>query len=388
MQIHKAYRIRIYPSSEQEKHFLDTINACRFVYNYYLDMRLSAYSDGGRQIPHAELSRDLTKLRKSTEWLRDIQISPLQQSLRTLDVAYSKFYRKESHFPRFRSRRDTRQSFRKPDAWSLNGNRLRIERNLSVRFRGTPPPPTAKLGTLTISRSTTGKWYASITCTEFLEQNAAPSATSIGIDLGLRALATTSDGVKYANPAVHKKQLKHLKLLQQSLARKDRDSYRYKKAKLEVARMHEKIANRRMNHLHQVSSAITRKNHALIAVEDLAVANMMKNRRLSRSIGDVAWGEFLRQLEYKQSWSGGRFVKIDRFFPSSKTCSQCNFIVDRLPLNIRAWDCPRCEAHHDRDINAAKNILKQAEVQLGVESTDGSPLAGESYRLDEARSVV
>lgn len=368
MEITRGYRVRIYPNKEQEQYFLRTVGACRWVYNHFLEKKRDYYLEHNKALTYGVTSSQLTVLRKEVDWLSDAQFQPLQQSLRQLDVAYSNFFRKQARFPKFKSRRDSRQSFNKVTGWSIDGNKLSIVRGMSVRFRGTFPAK--REGTLTISRDATGRWYASTLATIQAEQTKLSGV--IGIDLGLTHLAITSDGDKYDNPSMAKKRAKRMKQIQQSLARKQQGSNRYAKAKLEVARLHRKVANQRINHLHQVSSAITSKNHALIAVEDLAVANMRKNHSLSGSITDVGWGELLKQLEYKQLWRGGQFVKIDRFFPSSKTCSECGFIQQDMPLSVRQWECPRCGAQHDRDINAAKNILKQAGERLGAESTDGS----------------
>lgn len=370
MEIKRAYKARIYPNQSQEQFFIKTIGACRFVYNYYLEMHKTTYVQTGGTLQYAFMSRDLTALRNGGQypWLAEVQTMPLQQSLRQLEKAYGNFFRKHQSFPRFKSKNDSKQSFRKSKDWKIVGNRIRLMAGFTFRYRGREIPSNAQLGTLTISRSASGKWYAAIQTTETYAQ--PPLNGAVGLDLGINNLAITSDGQKFDNPNIAKQKLKQLKSLQQSLSRKQKGSKSRAKAKLQVARLHEKIANQRMNHLHQVSSAITRKNHALIAVEDLAVANMLKNRRLSRSISDVSWGEFLRQLTYKQMWLGGQLIKVNRYFPSSKTCSSCSYIAQDMSLAIRQWKCPKCGVSHDRDINAAKNILKQAEVQLGAESTE------------------
>lgn len=370
MEVRKAYKVRLYPTEQQEQILFRTVGACRWVYNYYLALQINAYFQTGKAIPYADLSRDLTKMRNSDEypWLKETQYTPLQQSLRRLDVAYSRFYRKQANLPVFHSKRHAHQSFSKPIDWRIDGSRIVVQRDLRLKFRGTLPPESAILKSITVSVASTGKWYAAIQVIEKVEQ--PKLSGSVGIDLGLTHTAITSDGQKFDNLTIAKKRAKRLKYLQQSLARKQKGSNRRAKAKLEVARLHEKIANQRMNHLHQVSSAITGKNHALIAVEDLAVANMLKNRHLSKSISDVAWGELLRQLEYKQAWKGGQFVKIERFFPSSKTCNNCQYVSESMPLSVRWWDCPSCGMSWDRDVNAAKNILKQAEALLGVEGTE------------------
>lgn len=373
MDVHKAYKVRIYPNRQQEQLLLQTIGACRFVYNYYLTLQLNAYAQTGKNIPYTDLAKDLTQLRNSDEypWIKEVHHVPLQQSLRLLDGSYNSFFRGQNNLPRFKSKRDIRQSFRKPGGWRLVGDRLHIQQNIIVKARGRLPSDGTQLKGLTVSVSKTGKWYASIRVIERTTP-ASDYIEPIGIDLGLAHAAITSDGQKFDNLTLAKKRARRLKSLQQSLSRKQNGSRRRERAKLEVARLHEKIANQRMNHLHQVSSAITGKDHALIAVEDLSVVNMLKNRHLSRSISDVSWSELLRQIEYKQLWRGGQFVKVGRFFPSSKMCSNCQMVIMYMPLSVREWDCPGCGAHHDRDINAARNILKQAEVQLGVESTDGS----------------
>lgn len=363
---------------------MQTIGACRWVYNYYLDLQINAYFQTGKSLPYAALAVDLTKVRNSGDypWLKHIQAQPLQQSLRSLEVAYNRFFRGHAQQPKFKSRKGSRQSFRKFKDWRFIDGRLQIQSDIVVRHRGNNIPEDAICKTLTISKTSTGKWYASVKVTERIDVP-TEHTDPIGIDLGLTHLAITSEGQKFDNLTVAKKHAKQMKYLQQSLARKQKGSRRREKAKLELSRLHEKIANQRMNYLHQVSSAITRKNHALIAVEDLAVANMLKNRHLSRSISDVSWSELLRQIEYKQAWRGGQFVKVGRFFPSSKTCSNCLFVNQSMPLSVREWDCPKCGGHHDRDINAAQNILKQAEAQLGAENTESkanNPMVTDSMK--------
>jgi putative transposase len=382
MEINRAYKFRIYPNKIQEQKLLQTIGACRYIYNYYLNIQLNSHAQAGRIVSYADLARDLTKFRNSGDlpWMREVQAAPMQKSLRLLDVAYSNYFKGVSKLPRFRSKKDSRQSFSKAKDWGLKGGRLRIQGDIVVRVRGSLPPEATEMKTLTVSVTPTGKWFASICVIESIEQPYVLEG-KVGIDLGLTHTVITSEGEKFENLRPHKTQLKKLRALQQSLARKQGGSNRREKTRLRVARLHEKIANQRLHHLHQISSAITGKNHALIAVEDLAVANMLKNRRLSRSISDVSWGELLRQLEYKQAWKGGQFVKVGRFFPSSKTCSNCQLRADKMPLSIREWSCVGCGTTHDRDINAAKNILKQAEAQLVVESTDGSPLGRELLAL-------
>lgn len=368
MKVHKAYKVRVYPNEQQQKELLLIMDGCKFVYNYYLNLQINAFFQTGKSIAYADLSRDLTKLRHDTEWLSAIGVRPLQQSLRNLDKAYNRFFRGQNRLPSFKGMYKG-NSFSKPSEWSVKDRKINIQRGLAVKYRGTLPPD-AEMKTLTVSVTPAGKWYASIKVIEKIEQ--PKLSGKVGVDLGITHTAITSNGEKFDNLRPQKAQLKKLKKLQQQLARQEKGSNRREKTKQEIARLHEKIANKRINHLHQVSSAIIGKNPALIAVEDLSVVNMMKNRRLARSIADVSWGELLRQLEYKQTWKGGQFVKVDRFFPSSKRCSECGDMQSSMPLNVREWYCNACFTTHDRDVNAAKNILKQAEAQLVAESTDGS----------------
>lgn len=368
MEIIRAYKVKIYPNKNQQKELYKIIGSCRWIWNHYLELKTKIYIEQGRNIPYLELSKDLTQLRKSTTWLQETQLQPLQQSLRNLDGAYNKFFRKQNRFPRFKSKKDNKQSFQKAIGWKLINRKLFIQENVIVKIRG-KLPKTNKLGTLTISVKN-DKWFASMVVYEDIELPKTYSEP-IGIDMGLTHLVITSEGRKFENLHVQKRKLKKLKFLQQSLASKKKGGVRRQKAKEEISRLYCKIANQRNNHLHQVSKAITGKNHTVIAIEDLSVNNLMKNHKLARAIIDVSWAELIRQIEYKQKWKNGKFVKVDRFFPSSKMCSNCHFVLQGLSLDIREWVCPKCQTKHDRDINAAKNILQQAGLQLGMESKDG-----------------
>lgn len=359
MQIIRGYKVKVYPNKTQEQTFLQTIGACRFVYNHFLEEKKNYYLEHKKSLSYGATSKQLTKLRKDISWLSQIQFQPLQQSLRALDVSYGRFFRKQAKFPRFKSKKDARQSFRKVTGWKVNGNKINIMDGVSVRFRGVLP--INGLGTISIFRTSTGKWYASTTVKTEVKR-IKRYRKPIGVDLGLKTLATTSEGKKYPNIPIE-----NTKRENQALSRKKKGSKTREKARVVLALKQEKIKNKRSNHLHQMSKAIVSKNHAAIAVEDLAVKNMMQNHHLARSIGNASWGEFLRQLKYKQEWRGGKFIVIDRFFPSSKTCSKCRFILSSLSLSMRNWKCPRCGMEHDRDINAAKNILLQAGEQLGAE---------------------
>jgi len=314
----------------------------------------------------------LTKLKQKESWLSKIQTHILQQSLRDLDAAYKKFFIGQAQYPNFKKKCNLEQSFRKPADWRICGNKLQIERGFCVRFRGTVPSKNAKTGSITVKRDSCGDWWATIVCQEDREP-AKKSRGPLGVDLGLTHLAITSDGEKFENIRPKKVQAKSLKVLQQKLSRQKKGSNARGATKLKIARLHRHTSNIRSNHLHKVSKTIADKNHAVIAVESLSVKNMLKNHSLAGAIADASWSEFVRMLSYKQEWRGHRLAKIDRFFPSSKTCSQCSHIIGSLPLSSREWTCPKCLTHHDRDVNAAKMVLKhwQGACQ-GAEGTDGS----------------
>lgn len=362
MVIVRGYKVKIYPTEAQGQILLQHMGACRFVYNHFLDRKKTKYLKTGKNISYLVMSRELTQLRKNTDWMQKTQFQPLQQSLRSLDVAYNRFFKKLAKFPNFH-KKNGKQSMRKVTGWSIKGKHISIMNGVCVRFRGMFP--TERYGTLTISRDTVGNWWASTIAKE--ERRTPKLKGTVGVDIGLNHLAITSDGDKYANGRFLKDSLLRLRTASKNLSRKQKGSKNRTKAKLHLARLYLKIANRRKNHLHHVSRVIVGKNHSMIAVEDLSVKNMMANRRLAHSISDAGWGELIRQLTYKQKWNGGEIVKIDRFFPSSKTCSTCGFVCQILPLSIRVWQCPKCFSKHDRDLNASINIKRAGEL-LGVEA--------------------
>jgi len=362
MIITRGFKVKIYPTFSQEQILLQHIGACRFVYNHFLDKKKTAYLETGKNISYLTMSRELTKLRRETDWMKEVQFQPLQQSLRCLDVSYNRFFKKQAKFPNFH-KKNGKQSMRKVTGWSIDGNRISIMKGLSVRFRGTFLEK--REGTLTISCDAQGNWWASTIAQE--ERKTPKLKGSIGVDVGLNHLAVTSDGKKYENERSLKNLLAYIQVASKDLSRKKKGSKNRAKAKQRLSRLHLKVANKRRNRLHHVSRAIVSKNHTLIAVEDLSVKNMMANRRLARSIADASWGELIRQIAYKQEWNGGKLVKIDRFFPSSKTCSACGFIMQSLSLSTREWECLKCKTTLDRDVNAALNIKRAGEL-LDVET--------------------
>ena len=368
--INKSYKFRINPTKEQivliSKHF----GATRFVFNRYLNSRKETYIEEKKSLNYYDNANDLTVLKKDEQfvWLKEINSQSLQSSLRNLDTAYNKFFRKQTKFPRFKSKFD-RQSFTIPQSVYIEDGKLQIPKfkkgidiNIHREIEG-------KLLFATISKSTTGKYYVSITCeVEYIPFEKTNS--KVGIDTGIKDLAILSDGKVYKNIKTLKTNLKKLKYNQRQLSKKVKGSNSRLKQKSKLATVHEKVTNIRKDYLHKVSTEII-KNHDVICIEDLAVKNMMKNHKLAQAFSDVSLGAFYTMLEYKANWNEKTIVKIDRFFPSSKACNVCNYINQDLTLKDREWTCKSCNTVHDRDFNASINIKKQGLKILsgsGIES--------------------
>ncbi len=356
--IHKSYKFRIYPTKEQESLLSKHFGHCRFVFNRFLNERKEKFLNEKTSLNYYDNARTLTELKKDGEfsWLKEVNSQSLQAAIRNLDTAYKNFFNKQNKFPRFKSKYN-RQSFKVPQNVLLENGKLVIPKfkegiklNLHRQMQG-------KLLFATIAKSTTNKYYVSITC-EVEYKPFEKTGKSVGIDTGIKELAILSDGNSYENIKSLKKKLKKLKYEQRQLSKKQKASQSRSKQKRKLALVHEQIANIRKDYLHKVSTEII-KSHDVVSVEDLAVKNIMKNHCLATAMSDVSLGAFYTMLEYKANWNDRFYVKIDRFFPSSKTCSSCGWIKQDLTLSIREWTCESCGETHDRDVNAAKNILKQ-----------------------------
>lgn len=368
--IYKAYKYKIYPDDSQKELLAKHFGACRFVFNYYLNKRKESYFNDKKSLSYYDNANDLTNLKKLEEfsWLKEINSQSLQSSLRNLDVAYNNFFRKQTKFPRFKSKYN-KQSFTIPQFINIENNKVYVPKfrngikiNLYREIEG-------KLIFATISKSTTGNYYISITC-EIEHQQFEKTGSKIGIDTGIKDLAILSDGKVYENIKTLKTNLTKLKYYQRQLSKKIKGSKSRLKQKLKLAVLHEKISNSRNDYLHKVSTEII-KNHDIICIEDLAVKNMMKNHKLSQAFSDVSLGMFYNMLEYKADWNDKTIVKIDRYFPSSKTCNICDYINQDLSLRDREWVCTKCKTVHNRDFNASINIRKQGLKilsGLGIES--------------------
>ena len=343
------YKYRLYPNAEQRKALACTFGCARYVYNWGLAIRKEEH------MTYAESSKLLTALKKETEWLNDVSSVAVQQSLRDLHTAFVNFFNKRAEFPSFKKKSHRQTARFVQTSFQLKSGKLSLSRvsgPVKVAWsRELPSVPSS----VTIERDPSGRYFASFVVV-FKPIKLPARDKRVGIDLGITDLIVTSDGLKSGNHRHFQRLEKRLAQAQRSLSRKQKGSNNRRKQRLKVAKIHAGIADRRKDELDRLSTKIVR-TYDLICVEDLAVKNMVRNKRLSKAISNASWGTFVRMLEYKAEWYGSAVVKIDRWYPSSKTCSNCGYVVDKLPLNIRVWTCSRCMAVLDRDINAAKNIL-------------------------------
>lgn len=376
----RAYRYRFSPTPEQESLLRRTVGCCRFVYNRALALRQEAWAQRQKKLTGYDLIKKITEWKKDpeTEWLKDVSNVPLQQAVNDLEVAYQNFFAKRSGYPTFKKKRSggscrfTEYGFRikNGEVWLA-----KTKAPLDIRW-SRPLPEGATPKQCTVRLTPSGKWFISFLCNVEIEK-LPPVAKSVGLDMGLTALVTTSDGEKLTNPKTVKKYRRKLASAQRHLARKQKGSKRWLRAKRKVARIHEKISETRKDQLHKLTTRLVRENQTIV-VEDLSVRNMVRCHRLAGSISDASWSMLRGLLEYKCNWYGRELRVVDRWFPSSKTCHGCGHVVEKLPLNVREWGCPKCGARHDRDVNAAINILSAGTVDY----TDGGIV-----RLKRAKSV-
>lgn len=377
----RGFKYRIYPNACQRDQIARTFGCCRFVYNRALDVKKTAYAKTGKTVSWVELSQMLPVWKRDPEtaWLAQADSMALQQSIRNLDHAYKNFFRRvrkgeKPGFPKFKSRRHSRQSYRTNGGKVIDCNHIVLPKLGTVRAKVSRPLQ-GRILSITISLDAAGRYFATFLCTDVPAKKASATNQEVGIDLGIGMLATLSDGTKVRNPHHLKKYERKLAQEQRRLSRRkgarrgEKPSNRYLKQRKKVARIHAKIAYARTDTLHKVTTMLADENQVL-CMEDLNVKGMMQNSHLAKALSDVSFGEFARLLEYKCIERRRIFVKVSRFYPSSKTCSSCGHKLDALPLSVRSWNCPVCGAHHDRDVNAARNIL--AEGKRILSNTEGT----------------
>ncbi len=397
MDIKRAYKYRFHPNPAQEVILARTFGCARFAYNYMLRLRTDALYQDQKRISYNDTSSELTKLKREPEyeWLSEVSSVPVQQSLRHLQSAFTNFFAKRAEYPKFHSKHGAQSASYVATAFSFNSEKraitlAKMSEPLDIRWSRTIPKK-AKVTTITISRDTAGRYFASLLCDDTVEA-LPPADKQIGIDMGLNHFLITSDGEKVDAPRFTRKYAKKLAKLQRMSSRKFETakikagipkgkaipkgtrierSQNFRKVQRKIARVHARITDSRRDFQHKLSTKLIRENQT-ISVETLAVKNMIKSAKgaseapgrkvkqksgLNKSILDSSWSEFIRQLEYKALWYGRTLIGIDRWYPSSKRCSECGFTMNKMPLSVREWVCPECGVIHDRDINAARNIL-------------------------------
>lgn len=361
-----AFKYRIYPNKEQKELINKTFGCCRFVYNEYLGVKISKYKESKESLSYVDCANQMKSLKDELLWLKEVDSTSLQSSLKDLDRAFQNFFKHHTGYPKFKSKKDNHKSYQSK---YTNGNIQYLGKYIKLPKLGYVKTknkliPLGRIINATISQVPSGKYYVSLCCADVPEKEITLTGNSIGIDLGLKDFLITSYGEIINNPKYYTKQQKKLAKFQKELSRKTRGSSNRNKARIKVAKQHEKVANQRKDFLHKTANHIIQ-NYDIVCVEDLQIKNMVRNRKLSKCISDVSWSEFIRLLEYKARWHGKTIVKVDKFYPSSQICSGCGENTGKKTLDIRHWECPFCGANHDRDINAAINIHnKGLEIHL------------------------
>ncbi len=358
MEQKRAYKYRFYPTDDQKHVLARTFGCARFVYNWALRQKTDAFYQENKRLYYKDLSEALTCLKQQEEycWLSEVSSVPLQQALRHLDKAFLNFFEGRAKYPTFKKKRHRQSATYTSNAFKCDGTSLTLAKMtapLDIRWSRSLPNG-ATPSSVTVSKDCADRYFVSFLVEEDIKQ-LEPASATVGADLGLKAFVILSTGETIGNPKFFHKDEKKLAKAQRRHARKQKGSKNRAKARQKVARIHARIADRRYDFLHQLSTRLIRENQT-ICVESLQVKNMVKNHSLAKAISDVGWSEFVSFLSYKAAWCGRNLVKIDKWYPSSKRCFDCGHLLDSLPLDVRIWTCPECGVVHDRDLNAAQNI--------------------------------
>ena len=376
---HKAYKFRIYPNADQEVLIIKTSGCVRFVYNYFLALWNEEYSKNGKGLTYNSCSAMLPQMKKNeaTSWLKEVDSIALQSSVKNLSDSFSRFFKKQNRRPQFKSKKNPVQSYTTKNvnkSITIIENIIKLPKLGQVKFAKSREL-NGRILNATIRKNPSGKFFVSILCEEEVPE-LPKTGLEIGIDLGITDFAILSNGQKIDNNRFTSKMEKTLKREQRKLSRRALlakkagkelfEARNYQKQKKKVARLHEKVINQRTDFLNKLSTEIV-KNHDSICIEDLNTKGMLRNHKLAKSISDVSWFSFVSKLQYKAEWYGREIIKVDKWFPSSQLCSKCGHKDGKKSLEIREWTCPVCHAHHDRDINASKNILAEGlQIQVIV----------------------
>jgi putative transposase len=373
----KAIKIRLYPNNDQMIYMNKLLGSCRFVYNNILAYKISEYNNNKHSVSFGEAGKYLIKLKENNKWLKEAHSKVLQQSLINLEQAYKSFFKNSNGFPKFKSRKETKQSCRFPDQAisSINGNRINIIKVLKdIHFKCSKQDEKylnknfKDIKSATLTKTKDNKYYFSLLIDRQITKVLPTTDEKVGIDLGIKDFIISSNGDKFENIKVNRNNQQKLKRLNQLLSRKQKGSKNKEKCRIKLSKFNAKLTNIKENYLHAVVNKLLNENQVII-MEDLNVSGMLKNHKLAKSIQELSLYRFKTILEYKANWYGRDIIQIDRFYPSTKLCNDCGFKNNDLTLEDRQWTCPSCKSKHDRDLNASKNILKEGLKILKIGSS-------------------